>query len=162
VNPLSRKAAITVGTLATAATLATGAGVASAATSTPSAHPEAAAGHPRVDRLVKRETKAAGRIDKAADRLVTRSGKLATRVDALADGAKKTDALAKLADLATRTAAAKADDAKVLAALKTVDVTNVAATEATLKVEKLVLKAAHADNRAARKDVRAVLSDLKK
>jgi hypothetical protein len=164
VNPLTRRAALTIGGLATAATLAVGTGVASAAdgTTATTAHPKAAAASQhRLDRLVKRQTRITTRFDKVAGRLDTRSGKLTTKVDALADGSAKTDALAKLADLATQTTAIKATDASVRSALSAVDTTNASATRATLKADRVLLKTSRADIALARQDVVAIALDLK-
>ena len=161
-NPMSRKAFLTVGGLATATSLVLSGGVASAAT-TPSsaAHPHAA-GH--VQRMVKREitrqTHTAGRLDRRADRLNTRAGKLTVKVDALADGTAKTDALAKLADLATQTAAVSTGDAGVLSALKAIDPTDVTAARATLKADRAVFTTSRADLHLARKDMSAIVKDL--
>jgi hypothetical protein len=153
----ARKMTLIVGGLVTAATLTAATGVADAATTS---HPKAA--QHRLSRLVKRETTAPDRFDKAAGRLDTRSTTLTTKVDALAQGPAKSDALASLADLATKTAAVRANDATVLASLKTVDTSNVAATTATLKADKTTLLTTRKDIRAARKDARSVLRDLRK
>jgi hypothetical protein len=162
VSPITRKAALTIGGLVAAATLAAGTGVAAAADgSTATTHPKAAAAvQHRLDRRVARQTRVTNRLDKAAGRLDTRSGKLTTKVDALADGAAKTDALAKLADLATQTAAVKATDARVLTALKAIDVTDVSATRTTLTSDLSLLKTSRADIALARKDVIAIALDL--
>ena len=76
-NPMSRKALLTVGGVVTAATLTLGGGVASAAeTPTATAHPAAAAHvQHRLDRVVERQNRIATRFDKAAVRLDTRSAR---------------------------------------------------------------------------------------
>lgn len=162
-NPISRKAALAVGSLVTAGTLAAGSGMAMAATpssKSPEAH--AAKAQHRIERVVRRQTRIAHRLDKAAARLEKRDGRLTTKVNALPDGTAKTDALAKLADVRTQAEAAKASDAKVLAALKTVDPTNTAATKATLLADRALLRVSVTDLRAARTDLRAVVVDLTK
>lgn len=166
-NPMSRKALLTVGGVATAATLVLGGGVASAAdgTTTPTAaataHPRAAAHvQHRLDKRVARQTRLAGRLDKDVLRITTRAAKLTTKVGALPDGTAKTDATAKLADLAARTAAAKAADATVLTALHSA--TDVAATKATLTADLALLRSSRSDIRAARLDVVEVAHDLRR
>jgi len=160
VNPISRKTALTVGSLVAAGTLAVGTGVAGAATPTKASPAEKT--HHRIERVVKRQTRNAHRIDRLAARLEKADGRLSSKVDALPDGATKTDALAKLADVHKQAEAAKANDAKVLAALQTIDATNIAASKATLKADRALIKASATDLRAGRQDVRAVLVALKK
>ena len=155
-NPISRKAALVVGSLVTAGTVAAGAGVATAATT--STKTPAAKAQTRIERVEKRQTRNAHRLDAVAKRLTTRDGKLTTKVSALTDGSAKTDAQAKLADLGTKVGAAKAADAKVLAATAGIDPTDTTAATATLKADRALLKTSRADLRAARQDVRAIVA----
>ena len=152
-----RKTALALASLVTAGTLVLTAGVASAAP-TSDKTPTTKGAH-RIERVEKRQTRDAHRLDAVAKRLATREGRLTTRVDALADGAAKTDAQAKLTDLAGQVAAAKAADAKVLTAVAAIDPTN---ATATLKSDRALLKTSRSALRAARGDVRAIVADLAK
>lgn len=168
---LSRRAALTVGGAVTAVLLTAGAGVASAATSqkaTSSATPTITSSPTastktthRIARAEKRQTLRANHFDKVAHRLDARSVTLATQVNGLATGTSKTDALARLADLKAKTAAARTEDAKVRAAIKGIDPSNVPASLATLKADRARLKAARKDIAAARRDVAKVVQDLR-
>jgi hypothetical protein len=158
VNPISRTTALAVGSLVTVCTLAAGTGVAGAATT----NTRTAKAERRVELVAARQTRIAHRLDRAAARLEKREVRLTTRVDALADGTAKTDALAKLADLHSQAEAAKANDAKVLAALSALDAQNTSAAQATFKDDRALFKVSVTDLRAARQDARAVLVALKK
>ena len=118
-NPMSRKALLTLGGVVTAATLTLGGGVASAAERRRYRPPQAAAhAQHRARPADGPETPRRRPLRQGRCTATTRAGKLATKVDALPDGAKKTDAQAKLADLATKTAAATTADASVISALE--------------------------------------------
>ncbi len=158
---MQRKAFVTIGGLVTATTLVVSGGVASAATTT-AAHPKAAARVQRVlTRELDRQTRTVARLDKRAERLSTWAGKATVKVDALPAGTAKSDAVAKLADLATQTSAVSTGGAGVLTSLKAVDTTDVAATRATFKADRVVFTTSRADLHLARKDVSAVVHDLK-